>query len=262
MPNNYSVPAVDRAMRLLEILAHTPQGMTLAELSIHMAVPKSTLFRILHTLQQARVVAQDQETRSFKLGMRLLEWGYAALQLVDLKTQSHSHLVRLSQEMKESFYLAILDADEVILIDHVDTPEVWKMVTRLGYRSPVHCTATGLVLIADLEDKALESILNRKGLKKYTSRTITDKSKLKKRIAEVRKKGYSIVNGEYKADLLAIAVPIRDHLGNVTAALMTAVPSVRASHNKNLIDKLLDVLLREGAAISQEIGFRENLVSQ
>lgn len=260
MPNSYSVPAIDRAMRLLDILAHAPHGMTLAELSVQMAVPKSTLFRILQTLQEARVVAQDTETRTFKLGMRLLEWGYAALQRVDLKTISHSHLIRLSQEKKESFYLAILDSDEVILIDHVDTPEVWKMVTRLGYRSPVHCTATGLVLIADLEDKSLEQIINRKGLKKYTSRTITDVGKLKRRLKEVRKKGYSVVNGEYKPDLLAIAVPIRDHLGKVIAALMTAVPSVRANHNKNLIDSLLDALLREGDAISREIGFRDELV--
>lgn len=254
MPHNYTVPALHRAIRVLEILSSAPQGMSLAQLSKETKVPKSTMFRILHTLQENAVVIEDPERKIFTLGMKLLDWGNAALARVDLKNFAHSHLVKLAQETRESFYLAILDHDDVILIDHVDTPEIWKMVTRLGHRSPVHCTATGHVLIADLDLAELDDLLNRRGLQRFTETTITSKTKLKKRLEEVRKQGYAIADGEYKPDLCAVAVPIWDHSGKVAASLMTAIPSGRASKEKNLITNLLSVLQSEAALMSKRVG--------
>lgn len=255
MPLNYTVPALHRAIRVLEILSSAPQGLSLAQLSKETKVPKSTMFRILFTLHENAVVIEDPERKTFTLGMKLLDWGNAALAKVDLKNIAHSHLVKLAQETRESFYLAILDHDDVILIDHVDTPEVWKMVTRLGHRSPVHCTATGLVLIADLNQQELDNVLARRGLQKYTSKTVTSKLKLKKRLEDVRAQGYAIVDGEYKPDLFAIAVPIQDHTGKVTASLMTAIPSGRATRDKGIIDELISVLKGEAAVISSRVGY-------
>jgi len=258
MSLNYTVPAIDRAVRLLEILSASTQGRSLAQLSEELNVPKSTLFRILYTLQERAIVVEDPERKLFTLGMKLLDWGHAALSKIDLKTIVHPHLQKLAQETRESFYLAILDHDVVILIDHVDTPEVWKMVTRLGYQSPVHCTATGLVLIADLEDREVEAIVDRRGLKKFTETTITSPTKLKKRLKEVRQNGYSIVDGEYKPELCAIAVPIRDHGGSVVASLMTAIPSERYKRNKKHASELIEALREEAQLVSRRIGYDES----
>lgn len=257
MPVDYTVPAIDRAVRLLEILSSSPQGRSLAQLADELSVPKSTLFRILHTLQEHAVVVEDPERKLFTLGMKLLEWGNAALSRIDLKSIAHPHLQKLAHETRESFYLAILDQDEVIIIDHVDTPEVWKMVTRLGHRSPIHCTATGLVLASGLDDSAIEKIAESKGLRKFTESTITNLQRLKRRVAQVRKDDFSIVDGEYKADLCAIAVPIRDHGGSVVASLMTAIPSERYRNNKRSAVRLLDVLSESGYAISQRLGYND-----
>jgi len=257
MPVDYTVPAIDRAVRLLEILSMSPQGRSLAQLSEEMDVPKSTLFRILHTLQERAVVVEDKERKLYSLGMKLLEWGNAALSRIDLKSIAHPHLQKLAHQTRESFYLAILDHDDVIIIDHVDTPEVWKMVTRLGHRSPVHCTATGLVLASGLDDSKVEEIVSRKGLQKYTPATITSLARLKRRLEEVRKTGYSIVDGEYKADLCAIAVPIHDHSGSTVASLMTAIPSERYRKNKRRANDLIHTLLEKGHLLSRRLGYRE-----
>ncbi len=255
MALNYTVPAIDRAVKVLELLSASPRGMSLAQLALQTRVPKSTMFRILHTLHENAVVVEDHERKLFTLGMKLLEWGNAALARIDLKTIAHPHLVKLAHETRESFYLALLDHDEVILVDHVDTPEIWKMVTRLGYRSPFHCTATGLVLTADMSPDEVAGMIDRHGLKRFTPKTITTPAKLKRRLAEVRQLGYAVVDAEYKEELCAIAVPIRDHTGKVVASLMTAIPSDRSNKDRKLVDSLIQVLKNEAAIISKRIGY-------
>ncbi|MEK7671710.1 MAG: IclR family transcriptional regulator, partial [Bacteroidota bacterium] len=160
----YMVPSVQRAIQALEILATTAEGLSLAELSKRIGVPKSTLFRILTTLKHNSLVNHDEQRRRFTLGIKLLDWGNVALSRIDLKTVAHPHLVRMAHETKQSYYLAILDHYEVILIDRVDTLEIWTMVARLGQRSPVHATASGQVLISDLRPDVLEKIIKRSGL--------------------------------------------------------------------------------------------------
>lgn len=257
MALNYTVPALDRAIRVLELLSASPQGMALHELAVQTKVPKSTMFRILFTLKQNSIIVEDQDRKIFTLGMKLLDWGNAALAKIDLKTIAHPYLVNLAHETRESFYLAMLDHDEVILIDHFDTPEIWKMVTRLGHRSPFHCTATGLVLTAEMSSEEVDGIIERQGLKKYTPKTVTSAAKLKKRIEEVKKQGYAIADAEFKPDLCAIAVPIRDHTGSIVASLMTALPSDRVNREKSLAPSLVNILRNGAGQISKRIGYND-----
>jgi DNA-binding IclR family transcriptional regulator len=253
----YTVPSVQRAIQVLEILAASSEGHSLAELSKRIGIPKSTLFRILSTLEHNSIVNHDQQRRMFTLGIKLLDWGNAALSRIDLKTVAHPHLVRMANETKESYYLAILDHYEVILVDRVDTPEIWTMVARLGLRSPVHATASGQVLIADLRPDVLDKILRRSGLKKYTPKTITSIRKLKERLQEVKEQGYAIADGEYKRDLCALAAPIFDHHSRVAAALLMALPHGRTRKGKKILGDMIDILKREAGTISREIGYEE-----
>jgi DNA-binding IclR family transcriptional regulator len=254
MGRDYSVPAIHRAVQVIEILAASHTGFSLADISRQTTIPKSSLFRILAALEQHAIVIQDHERKIFRLGMKLLDWGNTALEKIDLKTVVHPHLVRMAHETRESYYLAILDSSEVIIIDRADTPEIWSMVARLGQRSPVHATASGQVLIADLAVDQLVRIIERSGLKRFTPKTITSTARLKRRLKEVTRLGYSVADAEYKPDLCAVAVPIHDHRGKVAAALMTAIQSERKRKGE-VIDRLVDILKRESGVISHAIGF-------
>ncbi|MEW6510950.1 MAG: IclR family transcriptional regulator [Bacteroidota bacterium] len=256
MHREYSVPAIHRTVQVIEILAASHTGFSLAEISRQTAIPKSSLFRILAALEQHAIVIQDHDRKIFRLGMKLLDWGNAALEKIDLKTVVHPHLVRMAHETRESYYLAILDSSEVIIIDRADTPEIWSMVARLGQRSPVHATASGQVLIADVPPEQLDRIIERSGLKKFTPKTITSVLRLKKRLKEVNRQGYAIADAEYKPDLCAVSVPIRDHRGKVAAALMTAIQSER-KRKAEVISRLIDILKKEAAVISHAIGYLE-----
>ncbi len=213
------------------------------------------MFRILHTLHEHSVIIEDPDRKLFSLGMKLLGWGNDALSRIDLKTIAHGHLLKLAHETRESFYLALLDHDDVVLVDRADTPEIWKMVTRLGSRSPFHCTATGLVITAAMTDEAIDEMIARHGLKRFTPKTIASTSRLKKRLKDVQRLGYAICDGEYKPDLCAIAVPLWDHTGKVVASLMTAIPSARSSKDRRLVENLVAILKREAVLISKRIGF-------
>ena len=130
------------------------------------------------------------------------------------------------------------------------------MVARLGQRSPVHATASGQVLISESPADVVDAIVARTRLKRYTMRTIVSASGLKKRLAEVRRDGYVVANGEYKSDLCVIATPIRDHHGKIAAALMTALNSERARRSKTLINGIVGILKKEALSISQKIGYQ------
>ncbi|MBP1658675.1 MAG: transcriptional regulator, IclR family [Bacteroidetes bacterium] len=159
MANEYTVPAVHRAVQVLEILAGSHTGFSLADLSRQTGIPKSSLFRILLTLEKASIVHLDRARNIYNLGMKLIDWGNRALDKIDLKTITHPHLVRMAQETRESYYVAILDDYEVIIIDRADTPDIWSMVARLGARSPVHATASGQILIAEAPEDVVSTII-------------------------------------------------------------------------------------------------------
>jgi IclR family acetate operon transcriptional repressor len=247
---------VHRAVQVLEILAGSHTGFSLADLSRQTGIPKSSLFRILLTLEKASIVQLDRTRNVYTLGMKLIDWGNRALDKIDLKTITHPHLVRMAHETRESYYVAILDEYEVIIIDRADTPEIWSMVARLGQRSPIHATASGQILIAEAGDELFNVVVSRKGLKRFTPRTLTSTSRLKDRLKEIRRTGFTIADAEYKPDLCVIAVPIRDHHGKVSAALMTALQSERLRRNRALSTDIVDVLKKESEVISRELGYQ------
>jgi len=256
MANEYTVPAVHRAVQVLEILAGSHTGFSLADLSRQTGIPKSSLFRILLTLEKSSVVQLDRARNIYNLGMKLIDWGNRALDKIDLKTLTHPHLVQMALETRESYYVAILDDFEVIIIDRADTPDIWSMVARLGARSPVHATATGQILISEAGEEAFNLVVARKGLKRFTPRTITSPARLKERLKEIRRTGYTVADAEYKPDLCVIAVPLRDHRGKITASLMTALQSERLRRNRALSGELVEVLKKESVVISRELGYQ------
>lgn len=251
----YMVPAVQRAVEVLEILASSQRDISLSELSVMTRVPKSSLFRILVTLEAQQLVHQDHERKKFSLGVKLLELGSAKLGKIDLNTIARPILEGLARESRECVYLGVLDHGHVVLVQHIDNQDMWKIVTRLGDTSPAHCTAIGQVLLAGLPNEDVAGIISEKGLKRYTKKTITSEAGLLKRLAEVRTQGYSIVDGEYKSDLCAVAAPIRNHTGGVVAAVMLAIPSSR-SDKKTVVPKLARALQRTGLEISGHLGYK------
>jgi DNA-binding IclR family transcriptional regulator len=254
---SYTVPSVDRAIEVLEILATSRDGISLNELTELTHVPKSTLFRILATLEQRRYVRQDRERKKFALGLKLWELSNAKLEKIDLVVGASKHMKKLAFETHESVFLAILDRGEVIYLQRVEGPATEKAVTKLGWRAPIHATATGQLLLAFLPDSVVDALLEVKKLPAYNVSTITKVDDLKRKLERVRADGYAVADGEYNSDLLCIAAPIRNSSKRVIAALTIAVPS-HISDKTRRVPQIVNMLRVAAADVSHELGYSDN----
>jgi DNA-binding IclR family transcriptional regulator len=252
--DRYLVPSVQRAVEVLEILANAPKDASLSELANVTKLPKSSLFRILVTLEAQRMVSQDHEKKKFSLGTRLLELGGAKLRKTDLNMIVGPALQQLAQEHRESVYLGVLEKGQIVFLQQIEHQVEWKTVARSDYATLIHCTAIGQVLLSGLSSDEVGKIVTEIGLKRYTKRTITSEAGLQKRLARISSDGFAIADGEYRLDLCTVAGPVRGYSGAVVAALMIALPSSHASR-KSVVLKLAHSLQRVGLELSRQLGY-------
>ena len=250
----YIVPAVKRAIEILNLLEKSENPVGLSEIARHVNYPKSSIFRILVTLEKYGFVERNPESNTFTLGLRLSQLGMAKLNKMNLAYDSHRYLEELAKKTGESVYLAVLSNYRVVLIQRVDSPGMWSLVTKLGLRSPVHCTASGQVLISEFSDEEISQLVKKFGLKKYTDKTITKVTELKQRLKKVRQQGFSVVDREYNPELVAVAAPIRDAWGKIVAALLITL-QYRGSKTVSRAYQLAKDVKLYAEKISEQLGY-------
>ena len=213
------VHSVNRAITLLDILTEARGGMTLGDLSQAAKLPKSTTHRLLQTLIQHKLISQDPKTGEYAPGLKLFEMAYRVLNRMDIRTQALPIVERLNRETNLTVHLAILDDGEVVYIDKQEANRPIRMYSAVGKRSPAYCTGLGKALLAHLPEEELRRIVEKKGLHRYTANTITTWDELVEHLALVRARGYALDNGEHEEVIRCVAAPVRDHNGQVVAAI-------------------------------------------
>jgi len=221
------IRSVSKAMQVLRQL-EDGGDLGVTELSRRLRVHKSTISRLLATLERHGVVSRNPETDRFGLGPALISLAGAALQRIDLRTSAREHLARLAQETRETVNLAILDGDQVVNVEKLPSAHYIRDIGWIGRRSPLHCTATGKALIAHLGRVELRRLLGAR-LKRFTPQTICEWPALDRELADVRRMGYALGQEELEPGLVAIAAPIRGLGGRVAGAVSVSGPSFRMS---------------------------------
>ncbi len=251
---SYIIPSVDRAFELLERLAAAEKGLSLAELTRQTGFPKSTVFRILATLEERQVVTLEAQTRSYHLGHRLWMLGHHYLERSDLYHAAAPIMQKLAESSGETVFLGKLEDGEVIYMRRIESPRSVSIVKKLGQRVPAHCTATGTAIVAFLSRGEIEAILSQHGLDAVNDTTITDPAAFRARLEETRQRGYAVVNGEYNRELLCISAPVFDHTGVPKNSLTVAMP---AAHRPTAARQAEVGTLVRGAALdlSHQLGF-------
>ncbi|MER3468453.1 MAG: IclR family transcriptional regulator [Thermoflexus sp.] len=248
-----SLQTIDRALGLLELICRAEDGFSLTELSQRAGLPKSTVHRLLATLSAHRLVAQDPQTNRYLPGIKIFELAQAVLQKLELRKQALPELQELCQRTNETVHLAILDDGDVIYIDKQESQQTIRMFSAIGKRGPAHCTGVGKVLLAALPDHELEEIIRRKGLPRFTDKTITDPELLRAHLAQVRQQGYAIDDTEHEPEIRCVACPIRDHTGRVIAAVSLTIPAFRATREQ--IEAMAPLVREYADRISRKMGW-------
>ncbi len=219
-----SVQSLERALAIVNRLCHgQPIGVT--EFTRELALAKSTVHRLLSTLEQAGFVARTADAR-YRLGMKLWEAGCAAIRGLSVRDAARPVMEVLANRTGETVHLSIWDQREAIYIDKVDGTNPIRLHSTIGGRAPAHATASGLALLA-FQEAATQARVSRGSRKKFTERTITTPERLRRRLAEIRRKGYALSAGAWYPGTAGVAAPIRSHTGCVVAALSVAGPAER-----------------------------------
>jgi len=174
------IPAVDRVLNIIELLASEQRELSFTELSSSLNIPKPSLSRLLSNLQQRGYVSHNPVTRKYQLTLKLLTLGDRLLDRLDLREKARASMQKLMEESEETVELAILDDKEIVYIDKHESYESVRLVAHIGSRySTLHPTAVGKVFLAYMSEEDFEYIIRERGLKKFTENTITNVEKLK-----------------------------------------------------------------------------------
>ena len=227
----YQIAVVVRAMDALELLASSGQPMGAAEVASHLGIPRNGAFRLLTSLRSCGYVEQDAETRKYWLGLKLFQLGNAVFGGQDIRRLAFPVLEKLRNRFQETVNLALLDGEQVLYVERIESPRSLRTATAIGTRAPLYCTSLGKAILAHLPPQQVETILSSGPLAARTGNTITDPQKLLAELELIRRRGYALDEEENMIGVRCVSAPIFDSLGTVLAAVSVSGPAQRIAEH-------------------------------
>jgi DNA-binding IclR family transcriptional regulator len=227
--------SLERALALLELLEQTPGGLTNAEISRHLGIPKSTCSYIMTRLERKGYLLRDPNSGRCQIGLTTVALAHGALREIGVRSIAEPALYRLASETGLSAGIGVLERGRVLVIDRVEGSDFVREAVEtahalsrthrrredrdIGRELPAHSTALGKVLLAHLPRRQVLALVREQGLKRQSRTTITSRAGLLRELDLVRKQGYAISDREQSATVRAIAAPIYSAAGVVSAAV-------------------------------------------
>ena len=254
---NYPIKVLNKTFSILEILLKHDSAMNMTEISEKLGLYPSTIHRILDTLKYWGYVEQNTNTQKYQLGLKLLELGMAKLHQIDLVREVTPYLKELVKQCNETVHLGVLEEGEVLYLAKEESSQTIRMISYIGKRAPLHCTALGKVLLAYMSEEERKKILEEKELPRLTKNTITDKGELEKELDKIREQDFALDREENEKDVRCIGAPIRNYKGKVIAAISISSPIFRI--DKNVQNNLKEALIKTTNKISKRLGYNGKL---
>lgn len=250
------VQVIDRAVELLNALSRHPDGVTLTELSQHTGLHKATVLRFLKSLESNGLVEQERTGKIWTLGAGLFEIASRGRRGNDLREIARPIMERTCRDTGETVQLAILSGCDVIYVEKVEPDNLdLRINTQIGSRRPIHCTALGKVLVAELPWSKVEWILKQSGMPAKTPQTIRDPKIFRSELDKVRQSGFSVDDHEFNELVICTAAPLRNASGGIVAGL-----SISTFGNDSASQRFAEMIKAVSDAaeqISGKLGYRK-----
>lgn len=211
------VTALARGLEVIQAFTTEQPEMTLSEIAARTHLSPATARRCLLTLQTLDYVGCIG--RRFLLRPKILSLGSAFLISMNIKEVATPYLQELGDEFRDSASLAVLDGSDTVYVAHVPSKRLKSFRAAVGYRTPAHATSLGHVLLANLGTAGRDAFLKQAPFPKYTSRTFSRASELRRAFLETLKKGYAATQDQFEYGVFGIAVPVCSADGQVVAAV-------------------------------------------
>jgi DNA-binding IclR family transcriptional regulator len=245
------VRAVERAIDVLLCFCTDERSLSLTQIAGRVKMSKSTVYRLLATLENKHFVDRDRATGLYQLGLGFVEVASLVLQRMDLERWALPYLQRLSAECCETVDLAILDDTHVVYLLVVESVQRVKIAAAVGERLPAYCTATGKAFLAFLPAEQVQAILD-KDAGQYRDGPPVSLPNLCRDLQATRERGYAISEQEYEQDINAVAAPILNADGWPMLVIAIVGPSFRLSPER--MQRLGQSIRTTVDAITREIG--------
>ena len=222
------VPALTRALAVLETLAQDPYEMNMVELSEKLDIPAASLWRILKVLTDSEYLIFDRKRHTYRFGFKLMRMGGALLSGAHFKPQGREYLKKLSDLTGETTELDVRIRDQLVLIDQVVGNNSVYLYSHIGSTMPYfHATAPGKIYLSRIDKAKLYRVMNKIGFPKLAPNTIQDIEKLEMELKSVRQNGYAVDLEEMREGVGRVAAPVLDDEDRVIAVLAIACPVFR-----------------------------------
>ncbi|HPA20444.1 MAG TPA: IclR family transcriptional regulator [Verrucomicrobiae bacterium] len=226
-PSSFSVPNLDRALSILELLRTRPEGLTLSEIARELGLPRNSVFRIANTLLMHEYVERDDETRRLALSQKLFGMAYSSASSATLMESAIGAMRDLRDAVKETTILSVMAGDECLVLEQVPGLHPFRFVCDAGLRQPLNASASPKALLAFMEPGDREKVLRAARFRRWTPATITDKGKYRAHLRKIRERGFALDVGEHMEGVNCIAAPILNRQGLPLAAVTVIGPSFR-----------------------------------
>jgi DNA-binding IclR family transcriptional regulator len=223
--DKYTVPGLERGLRLLCEFSRHEKSLSAPELAKRLDIPRSTVFRLLTTLERMGFVERNAGGRDYRLGMAVLRLGFEYLASLELTEIGRPLLERLRDETQYSSVLVVRDGRSIVYVAKSSTPTPFVSSVNVGTRLPAHATVLGRVLLQDLTLPQLRELYPEEHLQAYSENTPPTVLDLFNLVQRDREQGYVQGEGFFERGISTVAAPVRDHSGKVVAALGATIPA-------------------------------------
>jgi DNA-binding IclR family transcriptional regulator len=217
-------------------------------------VSSSTAGRLMAEMKQIGILQQNSNSREYSLGSKLLAWSGVYMDTLDLRSVALPYMEDLRRTTSETVTLYLLDGNERLCVERMESRHDVRMVSRVGQRLALYAGSAGKAILAFLTDEQLNVILNTSVMKAFTANTIVDITALRSELEKIKRQGYSVSHGEWILEASGVAAPILRKGGEVVGALSISGPSSRFTPDK--IQEYADQIVLATGQISRYFGFQ------
>jgi DNA-binding IclR family transcriptional regulator len=224
--------SVEKALRIIESFDLDRPEISASELVESLQIPKVSVYRFLRFLTKNGFISHNRQTKKYRLGLKIFELGSIVLKNFDFREVAFPLITELSNRSGETVHLGVLDNQQVVSIESVESNQTLRISMPVGKRVYLHSTGVGKAILASLSDEEIKEIVRQKGLPRFTENTIADADQLLKEIQTIRTRGYAIDNEENEPGVRCIAAPVVDPNQRFVASISVSGPSVRVSRKR------------------------------
>jgi IclR family pca regulon transcriptional regulator len=242
---------VSRAFAVIRTFDREHAKLTISQVAERTGLTRAAARRFLLTLQELGYIQSSDGL--FRLSLRVLDLGYTVLSTIGLSDIAQPVMEQVAAKLHESCSVSVLDGSDIVYVARVPTKRIMTVNLAVGSRLPAYATSMGRVLLAHLPPEALDEFFKQTTLVRLTKQTVCDERTLRHILAQVRERGWALVDQEVEEGVRSVAAPIRDRSGRVIAAINASAHATRASVRK-LREAFAPVLLDAASRISKSLG--------